>query len=75
VMNLTEKSKQGAAIGAYTSFWDLGLSIWGPLTGAVATGLGYPAVFLVGAVCAAAATGVALSVRQPSAQPAIGSTA
>lgn len=70
VMNRTEKSKQGAAIGAYTSFWDLGVTIWGPLIGAVAGGLGYPAVFFVGAVCAAAATAVALSVRQPSPQMA-----
>ncbi|MFF5205597.1 MFS transporter [Streptosporangium sp. NPDC000396] len=69
VMNLTDKSKQGAAIGAYTSFWDLGLSVWGPVIGVVATGFGYPAVFVVGAVCAAAAVGVALCVRQPSAQP------
>lgn len=68
VMNRTEKSKQGAAIGAYTSFWDLGLTIWGPLIGAVAGGLGYPAVFFVGAACAAAATGVALAIRQPSQQ-------
>ncbi len=68
VMNRTEKSKQGAAIGAYTSFWDLGLTVWGPLTGAVATGLGYPAVFFVGAGCAAAATAVALGIRQPSQQ-------
>ncbi|MDP9862091.1 MULTISPECIES: MFS transporter [Streptosporangium] len=70
VMNLTDSSKQGAAIGAYTSFWDLGLAVWGPLIGVVATGFGYPAVFVVGAVCAAAAVAVALCVRQPSEQPA-----
>jgi len=68
VMNRTEKSKQGAALGAYTSFWDLGVTIWGPLLGAVAGGMGYPAVFFVGAVCAAAATAVALSIRRPSPQ-------
>ena len=73
VMNRTDKSKQGAALGAYTSFWDLGLSIWGPVTGAVATGFGYPAVFVVGAACAAAAVAVALGVRQPNAQPAAAS--
>jgi MFS family permease len=66
VMNRTEKSQQGAAIGAYTSFWDLGVTVWGPLIGVVASGLGYPAVFYVGAVCAAAATAVALGIRQPS---------
>jgi MFS family permease len=68
VMNLTEKSKQGAAIGAYTSFWDLGLAVFGPVTGVVAAGFGYPAVFLLGALCAAMAVAVALCVRQPQAQ-------
>lgn len=71
VMNRTDRSKQGAAIGAYTSFWDLGLSIWGPVTGAVATGFGYPAVFVVAAACAVAATVVALGIRQPNAQSAV----
>src|SRR6266498_118051 len=73
VMNLTDKSKQGAAIGAYTSFWDLGLGVWGPVTGVVATTFGYPAVFIVGAACAASATAVALSVRQPDVQSATAS--
>jgi len=68
VMNRTEKSKQGAALGAYTSFWDLGVTVWGPLIGAIAGATGYPAVFVTGAVCAAAATAVALCVRQPSPQ-------
>ncbi|WP_433580151.1 MFS transporter [Nocardia brasiliensis] len=64
VMNNTENTKQGAAIGAYTSFWDLGLFVWGPATGAVATGFGYPAVFVVGAACALAASVLALTIRQ-----------
>jgi len=68
VMNRTEKSRQGAALGAYISFWDLGVTVWGPLIGAVAGGMGYPAVFFLGAVCAAAATAVALGIRQPSPQ-------
>jgi MFS family permease len=70
VMNRTDRSKQGAALGAYTSFWDLGLGVWGPATGAVASSFGYPAVFVVGAACAVAAVAVALSVRQPAPQPA-----
>ena len=32
----------------------------GPLTGVIASGLGYPAVFVVGAVCAATSSGMAL---------------
>ncbi|MFI6453564.1 MFS transporter [Streptosporangium amethystogenes] len=70
VMNRTDPSRQGAAIGAYTSFWDLGLAVWGPLIGVVAAGLGYPAVFVVGAVCAMLAVAVALCVRGQDAQPA-----
>ncbi|GAA4200822.1 MFS transporter [Streptosporangium oxazolinicum] len=70
VMNRTDPSRQGAAIGAYTSFWDLGLAVWGPLAGAVAAGFGYPAVFVVGAACAATAVVVSLCVRQPDARPA-----
>ena len=73
VMNRTDRSKQGAALGAYTSFWDLGLGVWGPATGAVASSFGYPAVFVVGAACAVAAVAVALSVRQPAPQPAAAS--
>jgi MFS family permease len=64
VLDRTEKAQQGAAIGAYTSFWELGLIVGGPVTGAVAAGFGYPAVFVVGAACAAAALAVALRVRQ-----------
>lgn len=70
VLNRTDTSKQGAAIGAYTSFWDLGLAVWGPLIGAVAAGFGYPAVFVAGAVCAGAATAVALGIRRPETLPA-----
>ncbi|WP_436759836.1 MFS transporter [Streptosporangium sp. V21-05] len=71
VMNRTDPSRQGAAIGAYTSFWDLGLAVWGPLAGAVAAGFGYPAVFVVGAACAATAVVVSLCVRRPDARPAV----
>lgn len=70
VMNRTDPAKQGAAIGAYTSFWDLGLAVWGPLIGVVAAGFGYPAVFVVGAACAVLAVAVALCVRRPDTRPA-----
>jgi MFS family permease len=68
VMNRADKSEQGAAIGAYTSFWDLGLFVWGPLTGVIASGLGYPGVFVVGAVCAVGAAVFAQWIHQPSAE-------
>lgn len=70
VLNRTEAARQGAAIGAYTSFWDLGLAVWGPLVGVVAAGFGYPAVFVTGSICAAAATVLALGIRRPEPVPA-----
>lgn len=70
VMNRGARHQQGAALGAYTSFWDLGLAIWGPAIGAVASGFGYRAVFIAGAACAGLAAVIALLIRQPSAQPA-----
>ena len=66
VLDRTEKAQQGAAIGAYTSFWELGLIVGGPVTGAVAAGFGYPAVFVLGAACAAVAMTVAYRIRQPA---------
>jgi MFS family permease len=75
VMNRTDPAQQGAALGAYTSFWDLGLAVWGPLTGVVASGLGYPAVFGVASVAAVAAAGLAFTVRATSAEPARAATA
>ncbi|MDG4819095.1 MFS transporter [Micromonospora sp. WMMD956] len=67
VMNRAEPTRQGAAIGAYTSFWDLGLAVWGPVTGLVAARLDYPAVFGVGAACAVAAAAMAAWIGRPAA--------
>ncbi|OON30413.1 MULTISPECIES: MFS transporter [unclassified Micromonospora] len=66
VMNRAEPTRQGAAIGAYTSFWDLGLAVWGPVTGLVAATLDYPAVFGVGAACAVAAAAMAAWIGRPA---------
>jgi MFS family permease len=55
VINRSDPAERGAALGAYTSFWDLGLGAAGLITGAIATGLGYPAVFAVAAGAALAA--------------------
>ncbi|RGC67689.1 Tetracycline resistance protein, class C [Micromonospora sp. MW-13] len=69
VMNRAEPTRQGAAIGAYTSFWDLGLAVWGPVTGLVAASLDYPAVFGVGAACAVAAAVLAAWIGRPATGP------
>ncbi|MER5705083.1 MFS transporter [Micromonospora sp. NPDC002296] len=67
VMNRAEPARQGAAIGAYTSFWDLGLAVSGPVTGLVAASLSYPSVFGVGAACAVAAAVLSLWITRPAA--------
>lgn len=71
VMNRTDQARQGVALGAYTSFWDLGLGVWGPLTGLIASALGYSAVFIAGALCAVVAALMALWIDRPAAVPRV----
>ncbi len=61
VVERVEERSRGAAMGAFTAFFDLGVAIGAPLAGAVSAAAGYPAAFAVGAVCAAAGGVVALS--------------
>jgi MFS family permease len=71
VINRTEAANQGAALGAFTSFWDVGVAVGGPLAGLVANVANYPAVFYVMMVCAivsAAMSGVS-TVRRGALQP------
>ncbi len=51
----TEPERQGAALGAVTSFWDIGLGLSGPLLGLVAHGFGYAMVFGTAMIFAIAA--------------------
>lgn len=71
VINRTEKQHQGAALGTFTSFWDIGLAAGGPLAGAIAGLGGYPAVYWVMLACAVASAGVSAlgaARRRPAAQ-------
>lgn len=61
----------GAAVGAMTSFWDLGILIAGPLSGSIAAGIGYHAAFATAAV----ATALALALAVRAARPEAGSVA
>lgn len=55
------EARRGAALGAFTAFFDLGVGIGAPLAGAIAAVSGYDTAFWVAA--AAAAVGVLVSLR------------
>jgi MFS family permease len=65
VIRRSKPAEQGAALGAYTSFWDLGLGVAGLIGGAIAL-VGYPYVFYFAAGCALLTTfaGVLSKSRQ-----------
>jgi len=74
VINRTEKSQQGAALGTITSCWDLGVAVWGPVAGVIANMMGYPAVFVATMVCTIVSA-LLVVVTTNSPQAAIGSNA
>ena len=61
VVEEVDERTRGAAMGAFTAFFDVGVGIGGPLAGAVSAYAGYPAAFAVGAACAVAGGVVAVS--------------
>jgi predicted MFS family arabinose efflux permease len=67
VVNRVPEERRGVAMGTFTAFFDLGMGIGGPLTGAAAALGGYAAAFGLGAACALATVVVALSLRRASA--------
>lgn len=68
-VELVPPASRGAALAAYSVFFDLSLGVMGPLAGYVAGAFGYPSVFLVAAIAAAAAAvlSASLYLRQASA--------
>jgi MFS family permease len=67
VVNRVPIERRGVAMGTYTAFFDLGMGIGGPLTGAAAALGGYSAAFALAAACALSTVVVALSLRRVSA--------
>jgi MFS family permease len=67
VINQTPPSQPGGASGTFTSFWDLGVALGGPIAGVIVGLSGYPQIFyfMVGAAIASAALG-ALPIRAPT---------
>ncbi len=72
VVNRVDEDRRGAALGTFTAFFDAGVGLGAPITGAAAAIGGYSAAFWLAAICAlgtAAAAGVGLR-RARSARPA-----
>jgi MFS family permease len=71
VINQTDKSQQGAALGTFTSFWDIGLAVGGPAAGLIASVVNYSAIFYVMLGCAVASAVVtfAQTVRRSAPAP------
>lgn len=61
VANGAEPERRGAAVGALTSSWDVGIALAGPAGGALVAVAGLPAAFVLAAVTAGAAAGVMLT--------------
>ena len=70
VINQTAPSQQGGAIGTFTSFWDLGVALGGPIGGVVVGISNYPQIFYVMMFAAIASAGLgALPIRAPAPTP------
>jgi MFS family permease len=60
---------RGSALGAYVAFFDVSLSITGPLAGYIAGRFNYPAVYLLGTVGCLVAAALAFSGIKMKARP------
>ena len=52
VIERTRESRRGVALGAFTSFWDLGIAVGAPAAGLIANLTNYADIYYVMAVCA-----------------------
>jgi MFS family permease len=66
----TEERRRGAALGFFTSFFDLGMGIGAPLAGAAATAFGYGGMFGLAALLSLA--GAVVALRGPRRTPVAG---
>lgn len=64
-----DADRRGAALGAFTAFFDLGVGIGAPMAGAIAVLFGYPAVFWFASAAAVGTVLVSAAVSRPRARP------
>lgn len=69
VMTATSEKERGAAIGAFTAFFDLGMGIGAPIAGAIASLTSYETAFIVASGVALAAGAVSVAGNR-AARPA-----
>jgi MFS family permease len=71
VINRAPDSQRGAALGAFTSFWDLGIAVGAPASGAIASLTNYTDIYYVMAACAVISAVLAApdALRSRSPQP------
>lgn len=62
-VNRSPVERRGSAVAVYTSGFDLGFAIGGPLLGFVAVQLGYTAIYLVGSAFALAGLALVFAMR------------
>lgn len=65
VINSSDASQQGAALGAFTSFWDLGIAVGAPISGLIASIFSYTAIYYVMAGCAIVSAALSLARWAP----------
>ncbi|HET9894549.1 MAG TPA: MFS transporter [Streptosporangiaceae bacterium] len=59
VINASHESQRGAALGAFTSFWDLGIAVGAPAAGLIASLTNYADIYYVMAAFAVASAALA----------------
>ncbi len=75
VVGEVSEERRGAALGAFTAFFDIGVGLGAPLAGAAAALAGYPAVFLIASFAALGTAALAAFTAQPRLRTALaGST-
>ena len=73
VINRAPDAQRGAALGAFTSFWDVGIAVGAPASGLIASLTNYADIYYVMAVCAVGSALLAapelVKRRHPAAEP------